>query len=297
MGRAESMKYCRAKAIPSALFGGGIPNGDCTWATPVGNALYRVALGFEQDPGKGQKMAPNLAVEEQSGAPTWAAELAVANASLSNRLLSAKGPTTWPKLFAKAKMAHGGGLGMQMPKYPQTSNKAGKKFRAKRIATTIVAQSHRASRAAGKLLGEGSNRHLYCSLTKGVIPQVCGPKSQNFLERQAVGLAPFPPVVGPTSSKHCKCGQPQGVAHVVFKCQEVVIQRQSLLAALDGVRSGMAKESAWGDLTDTQKLEQSFCPSRIDTLSAPEACTFYSASARVWGRFYDDAEDVLSGMA
>jgi hypothetical protein len=29
MGKAESMKYCRAKAPPSALFGGGIPNGDC----------------------------------------------------------------------------------------------------------------------------------------------------------------------------------------------------------------------------------------------------------------------------
>ena len=60
----------------------------------------------------------------------------------------------------------------------------------------------------------------------------------------------------------------------------------------------MAKDSAWGDLTDTQKLEQSFCPSsRIGTLSAPETCTFYSASARAWGRFYDDAEDVLGGMA
>ena len=29
-------------------------------------------------------------------------------------------------------------------------------------------------------------------LTKGVIPQVCGQKSQSFLERQVVGLAPFP---------------------------------------------------------------------------------------------------------
>ena len=86
------MKCCRAKAPPSVLFGGGIPNGDCAWATPVGNhvgnALYRVALGHEQSPGKGQKAAPNLAIEEQSGAPTWAAELAVANASLSNRLLN-----------------------------------------------------------------------------------------------------------------------------------------------------------------------------------------------------------------
>ena len=52
MGKAESMKYCRAKAIPSALFGGGIPNSDCAWATPVGNALYRVALGYEQSPEK-----------------------------------------------------------------------------------------------------------------------------------------------------------------------------------------------------------------------------------------------------
>ena len=109
------------KALPSALFGGGIPDGDCAWATPVGNALYRVALGYEQSPGKGQKAAPNLAheqspgkgqkaapnlaIEEQPRAPTWAAELAVANVSLSNRLLRSKGPTTWPRLFARAKLA------------------------------------------------------------------------------------------------------------------------------------------------------------------------------------------------
>ena len=55
MGKAESMRYCRAKALPSALFGGGIPNGDCAWATPVGNALYKVALGHEQSPGKEQQ--------------------------------------------------------------------------------------------------------------------------------------------------------------------------------------------------------------------------------------------------
>ena len=39
MGKAESMRYCRAKALPSTLFVGGIPDGDCDWATPVGNAL------------------------------------------------------------------------------------------------------------------------------------------------------------------------------------------------------------------------------------------------------------------
>ena len=68
----------------------------------------------------------------------------------------------------------------------------------------------------GRLLGESSNRRLYCSLTKGVIPQVCGQRSQNFLERQVVGLPPFPPVVGLMSPKHCKCGQPQGVAHTTL---------------------------------------------------------------------------------
>ena len=73
------------------------------WATY--NALYRVDLGYEQSPGKGQKAAPNLAVEEQSKAPTWATELAIANASLTNRLLHSKGPATWPRLFAKAKLA------------------------------------------------------------------------------------------------------------------------------------------------------------------------------------------------
>ena len=98
----------------------------------MGNALYRVALRYEQSPGKGQKATPNFAIEELSRAPTWAAELAVANASLSIRLLRSKGPiaTTWPRLFAKAKLARDGSLGMQMPKHPQTSNKAGKKLKA-----------------------------------------------------------------------------------------------------------------------------------------------------------------------
>ena len=105
MGKAESTRYCRTKALPTALFGGGIPDGDCVWAAPVGNALYRVALGYEQSLGKGQKAAPNLAIEERSRAPTWAAELTVANANLSNRLLCSKGPTAWPRLFAKSKLA------------------------------------------------------------------------------------------------------------------------------------------------------------------------------------------------
>ena len=214
MGKAESIRYCRAKALPSALFGGGISSADCAWATPVGNALYRVALGYEQSPGKGQRAAPNLAVEEQSGASTWAAELAAANASLSNRLLHSKGPKTWPRLFAKAKLAQGENLGLQMPKHLQSSNKTGKKLKARKAAALVAAQSHKASRIAAASLSESSNRRLYCRLTKGLIPQVCGQKSQSFLERQVVGLAPFPPLVGPESCKHCKCGQPQGVAHI-----------------------------------------------------------------------------------
>ena len=213
MGKAESMRYCRAKALQSALFGGGVPNGECAWATPLGNAIYRVALGYGQNPGGGQKAAPNLAIEEHSrvirGRPlglTWAAELAVANANLSNRLLRSKGPTTWPKLFAKAKLARGESLGLQlhMPKHPQSSNKAGKKLKAKKAAALVATQSHRASRAAEALLSGGSNRRLCCSPTKGVIPQVCGQKSQSFLERQVVGLAPFHPLVGPSPCKHCK---------------------------------------------------------------------------------------------
>ena len=163
--------------------------------------------------------------------------------------------------------------GMQMPKHPQTSNKAGKKLKARKAAALVAAQSHRTSRAAGPLLSEGSNRRLYCSLTKGGIPQVCGQKSQSFLERQVVGLAPFPPLVGPSSCKHCKCGQPQGVAHTAFKCPELVVQRQSLISTLDAERANMAQDSAWGDLTDARKLAQSFCPSRVGTLSAPETCT------------------------
>ena len=110
-----------------------------------------------------------------------------------------------------------------------------------KAAALVAAQSHRASRTAAASLSESSNRRLYCSLTKGVIPQVCGQKSQSFLERQVVGLAPFPPLVGPSSSKHCKCGQPQGIAHIAFKCQELVVQRQSLVLALDAERANMAQ--------------------------------------------------------
>ena len=155
----------------------------------MGNALYRVALGYEQSPRKGQKAAPNLASEEQSGAPTWAVELAVANVSLSNRLLCSKGPSTWHRLLAKAELARGEGLGPQMPKHPQSLNKAGKKLKARKAATLVAVQPHRASRAAAASLSEGSS-----SLTKGLIPQVCGQKLQSCLERQVVGLAPFPPL-------------------------------------------------------------------------------------------------------
>ena len=134
-------------------------------------------------------------------------------------------------------------------------------------------------------------------LTKGKIPQVCGQKAQRFLEHQVVGLAPFSPLVGPSSCKHCKCGQPQGVAHTAFKCQELVVQRQSLLSALDDKRANIAHDSVWGHLTNARKLAQSFCPSQISTLSAPETCTFYNASARAWSRFYEDAGGVLGGTA
>ena len=82
---------------------------------------------------------------------------------------------------------------------------------------------------------------------------------------------------GSNPSKHCKCGQLQGVAHMAFKCPELVVQRQSLISALDGERAGnpgMAQDFAWGNLTDARKLAQSFCPSNIGTLSAPETCTF-----------------------
>ena len=73
MGRAESMRYvyCRAKALPPALFGRGIPGGDCAWATPVGNSLYRVTLGFEQSPGpgKGKRQHRTLRSRSSRGRP------------------------------------------------------------------------------------------------------------------------------------------------------------------------------------------------------------------------------------
>ena len=36
---------------------------------------------------------------------------------------------------------------------------------------------------------------------------------------------------------------------------------------------------------------------RVGTLSAPETYTVYSASAKAWSRFCDDAEEVLGGTA
>ena len=151
-----------------------------------------------------------------------------------------------------------------MPKHPQSSNKAGEKHKARKAAALVAVQSHRASRTAAASLSEGSNRRLYCSL-----PQVCGQKSQSFLERQVVGLAPFPPLVGPDSCKNCKCGQPQGVAHIAFKCPELMVQRRSLISALDAERASMAQDSAWGNLTNARKLAQSFLPVKgWDTVSA-----------------------------
>ena len=66
-------------------------------------------------------------------------------------LLFAKGPLGISYLiFTKAKLAQGEGLGMQMTKHPQTSNEAGnrKKLKAREATIVIVAQPHRASRAA-----------------------------------------------------------------------------------------------------------------------------------------------------
>ena len=144
------------------------------------------------------------------------------------------------------------------------------------------------------MLGESSSRRLYCSLTKGVIPQVCGQESQNFLERQVVGLTPFLPLVGPGSGKHCTCGLPQGVSHTAFKCPELVVQRQSLLSALDAERANMAQGSCVRRPHRLPKADTIVlpCPSRLSTLPEPENCTFYSASAKAWRRFYGDAEEV-----
>ena len=48
------------------------------------------------------------------------------------------------------------------------------------------------------------------------------------------------------SCKHCKCGQPQGVAHIAFKCPELMVQRQGLISALGAERANnyMAQDSA-----------------------------------------------------
>ena len=76
-----------------------------------------------------------------------------------------------------------------------------------------------------------------------------------------------------------------------------MVQCQSLLSALDAEGVNMAQDFACGDLTDDQNLTQSFCPWRLSTLSAHETCTFYSASAKAWRQFYEDAEAVLGDTA
>ena len=82
-----------------------------------------------------------------------------------------------------------------MPKHPQSSNKAGKKLKARKAAALVAAQSHRASRAAAASLSEELEQAPVLQSHEGGNSQVCGQKSQSFLERQVVGLAPFPPLV------------------------------------------------------------------------------------------------------
>jgi hypothetical protein len=84
--------------------------------------------------------------------------------------------------------------------------------------------------ACGSAVGP-SNMKLYCSLAKWQFPKVCGQASQSFLERQVVGLAPYPPQTGPTRA--CQCGAQLGTEHIVFECPDVVVPRQMLLVSLD----------------------------------------------------------------
>ena len=93
--------------------------------------------------------------------------------NLSNKLLHSKGPVTWPRLFAKAKLALGEGLGMQMSEHPRTSKKSAKKPKAEKAAALVATRCHRASRAAGVVLGESSNMRQYYGPTEGFIHQVC----------------------------------------------------------------------------------------------------------------------------
>ena len=71
-------------------------------------------------------------------------------------------------------------------------------------------------------------------------------------------VAPGKNSVNMVDWKCCKCGQPQGVAHTAFKFPELVVQRQSLISALDAERADMVQDSAWGNLTDARKLAQDF---------------------------------------
>ena len=86
MGTSNSMHYCSTKVLPSALFGAGVPDKNLSWATTVGNQLHRVAMDYEQTLGKGHKMVPNLALEEQTGALPWDAVVATANANRHHNL-------------------------------------------------------------------------------------------------------------------------------------------------------------------------------------------------------------------
>ena len=281
-----------APLVPSALFGAGVPDKNLSWATTVGNQLHRVAMDYEQTLGKGHKMVPNLALEEQTGALPWEAVVAAANASLSNKLKQAKGPDTWPRQFAKARLAAGKDLGLTLPNFPQRTNKLGSKLRARKMAKREAMMSRRKLREACSSAVGPSNRKLYCSLAKGQFPKVCGQASQSFLERQVVGLAPYPPQTGPTRA--CQCGAQLGTEHIVFECPDLVVPRQMLLASLDMIAATYASETEWAQLTDRHKLETAFCPSRKIFLLAAQARPFYHKSVAVWQKFYEDAEDTLA---
>ena len=136
-------------------------------------------------------------------------------------------------------------------------------------------------------LPQESGTRLYCELTPGKFPEVANKGAQFRLERQGVGLVPLP-VVG---DKTCtECGTPASVAHSAFECPTHTEPREVLLETLDGVCSGLGlgSDHHWWDLSASQKLRASFCPTK-GTVPAPLERTFFSRAASAWGAFYEVA--------
>ena len=283
IGSTEALEHVRSKTSPSALFAAGIEGSDPKWADVQWRRLMRASLGYEPDGGS-CRQAPNVALEEQSGQLPWSQEVRSSNSSLLARLSAARGPLTMPRELMASMLKSG------TPHHLSQSAVRFKRRKNKRPRSKVASAqklSVHGQRAKGRNLPQESGTRLYCELTPGKFPEVANKGAQFRLERQGVGLVPLP-VVG---DKICiECGTPASVAHSAFECPTHTEPREVLLETLDGVCSGLGlgSDHHWWDLSASQKLRASFCPTK-GTVPAPLERTFFSRAASAWGAFYEVA--------